>query len=187
MKKPAGYDTTEAFAGDFKTITPGGHVCKIANAKVETAANGNEYLSIMFDIVEGDCKAFYTEQYNQRKINYPDTKFQGVFRQFYEGESLKFFKAMITAIENSNPGYTWNWDESTLKNKLFGGVFGQEEYLKDREIKLATKCMFIRTVEQVRKGVPVPKIKPLKNTGSTFGGAVTAAPANVFPEDEIPF
>lgn len=185
MKKPQNYDTTEAFAGDFKTITLGGHVCKIAQAKVETTGKGDEYLSIMFDIFEGECRAFYNDQYNQRKINYPDTKWQGVYRQFIEGDSLKFFKAMITAIENSNPGYVWNWDEKSLQNKLFGGVFGQEEYLKDGEVKLATKCMYIRSVDQVRKGVEVPKVKKLK----TGGGQVSVAGfgADVFPEEEIPF
>lgn len=192
MKKPAGYDTAEAFTGDFKTVAPGGHVCKIVQAKVDTTTTGKEVLILLFDIVEGESKAFYKEQYDRNHAINPEAKWQGVYRQLTEGESsLKFFKGMITAIEESNPGYKWNWDEKTLANKLFGGVFGQEEFLNgNNEVKLSTKCMFIRNVEQVRKGVEAPKIKRLKNNNATPATGVHdmgSFGSVVFPEEEIPF
>jgi hypothetical protein len=183
MKKPQNWDTTEAFTGEFKSITPGGHVCRIRQAASNTTPTGKEVLIIAFDIAEGEFKGFYAEQFTKRKTSNPDAKWQGIYRQFTEGNSTPFFKGIITAIENSNPGYTWNWDEKTLKDKLFGGVFGQEEYLNDKgERKLSTKCMQIRSVVQIKKGVKAPEIKRLKNDASQGLPA-----ADVFPEENMPF
>ena len=53
-----------------------------------------------------------------------------------------------------------NWDERTLRNKLVGIVFGQEEYENQMgEVKLSTKARFIRSVEAVKKGIPCPRCK----------------------------
>ena len=188
MQKPQGYDQETAFTGDFKTIAPGGHICKIMQAKVDTTQTGKEVLVLMFDISEGESKDFYTEDFNRRYTTNPDAKYQGIFRQLTEGSSLKFFKGLISAIENSNSGYKWNWDEYTLKGKLFCGVFGQEEFLNNnQEIKLSTKCRFIRSVEQVKKGIEAPPIKKLNLNNSVSGYDVSSFGTEVFPEEEIPF
>ena len=186
MQKPSNYDQTEAFTGDFKTITPGGHICKILGAKVETTQQSNkEVLVIMFDIAEGENKDYYTDDFKRRHASNPDAKYQGVYRQFTEGNSTKFFKGMLTAIENSNEGYKWNWDEKTLKGKFFGGVFGEEQYLNNKgEAKMSTKCRFIRSVDQVLAGVKIPEPKMLKGNE---GYNVNSFGAEVFPEEEIPF
>ena len=188
MIKPADWDTTEAFTGEFKQIKPGGYVCRILAAKTELTKTRKEQLVIMFDIVEGEFKDFYRDQYEKKHAKNADAQWSGVYRQLTGGEANKtnpFFKGMIASIESSNNGYTWNWNEETLKGKLFGGVFGQEEFESNTgDIKVATKLMFIRSVEQVRKGVEVPEIKRLKQTGnlasSYFG-------ADVIPEEEVPF
>ena len=48
----------------------------------------------------------------------------------FEGENTSFFKGFITTVENSNIGYKWNWEESTLRDKKIVGVFQYEEYEK---------------------------------------------------------
>lgn len=164
MLKPANWDQVEEINGDFKKITLGGHVCQIKNVRVETTANSNkEVMVIQFDIANGECANYYTEDFQRRFLSNPDAKYQGVHRQLTEGNSQKFFKGMLTAIEKSNQGYVWNWDEKTLKGKFFGGVFGEEEYVNNKgEKKMSTKCFYIRSVDQVLAGVEVPKPKLLK-------------------------
>jgi hypothetical protein len=68
-------------------------------------------------------------------------------------------------------------------------VFGQEEYRNNNgDIKLSTKCRFIRSVEQVRKGVEVPKIKKLQRTDmSSFGHDINSFGNDRFPVEDIPF
>lgn len=183
MNKPAEWDNTEAFTGEFKILPPGGHICKIKQATIDTTQTGKEVLIILFDIAEGEFANYYGEQFTKKTENNPDAKWQGVYRQLTEGNSLKFFKGMIQAIENSNNGYKWNWDEKTLKGKLFGGVFGQEEYINNNnELKLSTKCRFIRSVEQIRKGVDAPEVKKLNGTSSN-----SQYSSDVFPDEDIPF
>ncbi len=193
MKKSENWDSTQAYTGEFKNITPGGHICKIVQAKQDFTDDGRELLIILFDIAEGEFKDFYKDQFDIKKAANAEAKWQGIYRQLTEGKSEPFYKGLITCIENSNPGYKWNFDENTLKGKLFGGVFGQEEYLNDKgETKLSTKCRFIRSVEAVRKGVQVPEIKKLQEAGgnTTTTTATTNQSAfgkDVFPDEEIPF
>lgn len=189
MKKPQGYDAAQAITGEFRSIAPGGHICIVKQAKEDRTKTGKEVLIILFDIVEGESKDFYKEQFDRKIATNPESKWQGVYRQLTEGASTPFYKGMISAFETSNPGYKCfigdNFDVSTLKGKLFGGVFGQEEYeAQNGDIKLATKCMFIRSVDQVRKGVKVPDIKRLNDSN----GGSSQPSRNMFPPDEeIPF
>ena len=39
------------------------------------------------------------------------------------------FKGFIKSVEESNPGYVWNWDESTLKGKKVGLILQEEEFV----------------------------------------------------------
>ena len=73
---------------------------------------------------------------------------------------------MIENIEKSNPGYNFintGFNEQTLVGKLFGGVFGREQYkTQDGKLKFATKCRRITTVEKVKQGVEIPEDELLK-------------------------
>jgi hypothetical protein len=138
----------------------------------------------MFDIIEGENKNYYQEDFKKKYLTNPDAKWGGTFRQLTEGKGLPFFKGIITAIENSNNGYKFNFDEATLKDKLFGAVFGQEEWMNQSgEIKTSIKCVQIRSVEQIRKGVEIPAIKKLKVTSGAFDTSPfgTDLPAEEFP------
>lgn len=165
MRKPEGYDNSIAFTGEFETLELGGHICRIKQVNVETTATGKEILALLFDIVGGKNDGFYQRQYTRVTENNPQARWGGVFRQFTEGNSIPFFKGMITSVENSNQGYTWNWDEKSLVGKMFGGIFGEEEYINSNgELKKATKCVQIRSVEQIKKGVEIPPIKKVKQS-----------------------
>lgn len=161
MKKYEGYEKAEAYTGEYETLEPGGYICKILKVEAEDKEYGT-LLRIGFDIHEGEHKGFYKRLFDRQKEKRPDAKWPGMYYQTVKGEDLRFFKGFITAIENSNPGFTWDWDEKKLVGKLFGGVFGQEEYMdKAGNIRLLTKCRFIRSIEQIKKGVSIPDIKKL--------------------------
>jgi hypothetical protein len=184
MKKYDGYDQAEAFTGDFEQITLGGHICKILKVTIEDKDYG-QLMRIGFDIAEGEDKDFYKRQFNNAVKSNPDAKWRGMYYQTIKEDDLRFFKGFITVLENSNSGFKWDWDEKKLVGKLFGGVFGQEEYLNDKnEIKISTKCVFVRSTDQIRKGVPVPEIKRLKNTQSSNAPTSFYDNANT---DDLPF
>lgn len=191
--KPEGYDSATAYTGEFETLEPGGYVCVIKKAEDTLTAKGIKMLAISFDIAEGDSKGFYERQWKSSESN-ENRKWRGVYNQITEGKSIPFFKGMITSIEESNPGYKWNWDEATLKGKLFGGVFGREEYRKqDGKTAMATKCISIRSVKTIRDGVDAPEDKLLPATTDAYGSPppLSTAPTHKWetlnPDDDLPF
>ena len=166
MRKPQGYDEAPAITGEGQALPPGLYVCQIKMA-IEENKNGKAVLAIAYDIAEGEYKGFYQQRYDADKS--PDKKWPGIHRQYTEGKSTGFFKGLITSIEESTPGYQWNWDESTLKGKRFGAIMRREEY---EQGKFATKVYQVRSIEGL-KNAKVPDDKLLDNTAG-------------FPDMEMP-
>ena len=189
MDKPQGYDEAQSYTGDFEQLELGGHICKIVGAKIEYTQNTNaEVLVILFDIAEGKQAGYYQKRYDEAKKNNAQAKWQGVYRQFTQGNSTPYFKGMIETIEKSNQGYNFantGFDERTLIGKLFGGVFGREQYkTQDGKLKFAIKCRNIRTVDTIKKGIDIPedKLLEVETQDSYF------SPNNYdYTEDDLPF
>ncbi len=175
MIKPEGYDEAKAFTGDSMTLPPGGYICRILRANEETSKSGRQMLVIAFDICEGVYEDFYSSKHAAAKEKNHDARWPGMFYQLTEGVSLPYFKGVITAIEESNPGFTWMWDEKALAGRKFGGIFGREEFeTQNGETVMVTKLQYIRSVAAILNGdFRIPPDKPLK------GGSGGAAPAVV--------
>ena len=149
-------------------LPAGGYVAKILNAKVEEYTWG-EKLVISFDIAEGEYKDFFRKQYNENTRE--DKKWKGNFRltvpqegnQYFEGQKRTFGNA-IWAIEESNPGYKWDWVEVALKGKMVGVLFRNFEWEMNGNSGWSTECCTFVSVEDVRNGnFKQPKDKPIRN------------------------
>ena len=186
MRKPDGYDQSQAATGEYEVLPVGGHICIIKQAKVDKTSTEKEVIILVFDICEGEFKDYYKRNFDRRKENNAEAKWQGTFRQLTEGKSLPFFKGMIDAIEKSNGSYKWNWDEATLKGKIFGGVFGEEEYEgNDGKTHTSVKCRFVRTVEAVKSGkfsMPDKKLASGSSNSQQQGGT-----GPIDKDDDLPF
>ena len=145
MRKPANYEETQAYTGESRQLPAGLYVCQIVMA-IEEERNGSRILAVAFDIAEGEYKGFYKQRYDANTDE--NKKWPAIHRQFVEdrdGSCNPFFKGLITSIEESNPNFKWNWEESTLKGKKFGAIMGREEFLtNDGQKKMATKVFYIR-------------------------------------------
>ena len=155
-------------AGANEPLPAGGYVAKILNAKVEEYSWG-EVLVISFDIAEGEYKDFFSKQYKENTRE--DKKWKGNFRltvpnegnQYFDSQKRTFGNA-IWAIEESNPGYHWDWNEAALKGKMVGVLFRNYEYDVDGRQGWSTECCTFVSVEDVRTGnFKQPKDKPLRN------------------------
>lgn len=180
MRKYNGYEQAEAYTGEYEKLEPGGYICKILKVQAEDKEYGT-LLRIAFDIAEGEYAGFYKRKFENKKQSDPEAKWPGMYYQTVKADDLKYFKGFMVAIEESNPGYKWNWDENTLKGKLFGGVFGEEEFEKsDGAIGTTVKCRFIRSVNAIREGkFIIPEIKRLSTTSQNN--------LTVEDDDELPF
>ena len=132
MKKIDNWNEIEAKGmDDFKALPIGAYECKIINAvENHNEQSGKTTLKVMVDIASGEYKDYFKKRYDSntaidRKWDNNATKYLA-----FEGENTSFFKGFITTVENSNVGYKWNWDETTLRDKKIVGVFQYEQYEK---------------------------------------------------------
>lgn len=151
-------------AGSFTPIELGGHICIIKGARCEKTKAGNDMLVVAFDFAQEDKQAGYFDNlFKIDKKRDPNAKWKGTYYQGYGTEtSTPFFKAFINRIIESNAGYQWYWDETSLIGKKFCGVFGREQYSNQKgELKFSTKCMSIRAIDDLDiVTVPNDKLLP---------------------------
>ena len=193
MKK-RNFDRTNVYR-EVEKLPAGGYVIRILNAKEEEYDWGS-ILAIAFDIEEGEYKGFYNRNFQNQTTE--DKKWKGVFRlnipkddgSEKDAWTQKRFNTTIVNIEDSNPGYFFDWDEAKLKGKIVGALFNNKEYLFNGKTGFFTNCHSFVTAETIRSGkFTVPADTLLKSRPAT------AAPvdANGFMsipdgvDEELPF
>ncbi|MGX8834330.1 hypothetical protein ACWG0P_08950 [Amedibacillus sp. YH-ame6] len=155
-------------AGSFEQIELGGHICVIKGARCEKTKSGNDMIVVAFDFAPEDKQAGYFKNlFEMDKKRDPESKWKGTYYQGLRTEqSTPFFKAFINRIIESNNGYQWSWDESTLVEKKFCGVFGREQYQNSKgDLKFSTKCMQVRAITDLDIVTP-PADKLINGTTS---------------------
>ena len=192
IKAPKNWDSVQA-ASERPKLLPGGYVIEIKKAEPVKAASGYEYLDLTIDICEGDFKDFYAEDYKmqQDRKNWRGHVRQGIPKEDAPEDdwTARAFKGLIAAIEHSNDGYTWDWDESKLKGKIAGCLFRSEEYDFNGFQGWSTRPWKLVSADRIREGkyqVPNPKgltgndNAPKNNDGTPVGFEQVS-------DDDIPF
>lgn len=193
MNKTANWENTQATSGSGASVAPfslGGHGMYILKIELITDSNGNEVLLVYLDCREnGEEDNYFMNLFNSRK-KYNDskglpTKYPCIYRQRTtdnEGNTNPRFKGLITAIEKSNPGYVWNWNEQTLAKKKVGFVFGEKEYDFNNKHGFAVQpfypCDYATASQQ-----PVPDRRML----DTSRHSSSASQSVEVSDDELPF
>ena len=171
MKKIDNWDNIEAKGmEDFKALPIGAYECKIINAvENHNEQSGKTTLKVMVDIASGEYKDYFKKRYDSntaidRKWDNNATKFLA-----FEGENTSFFKGFITIVENSNVGYKWNWEESTLRDKKLVGVFQYEQYEKQDGTKaLKVRLTKFRSLDKLGKIEVSDSVKMLDGTYKSY-------------------
>ena len=166
-------------AGEFIRLPAGVYGVTITKV-IDNPAN--EYLEIYCDITqEGEFKHYFKAL--------TDAGLADTSRSFrsYKANALPFFKAFITAVEKTNSGYHWDWDEQKLVGKKVMAVFGEEEYEdKEGNVKIGTKCVEFRSYEAYKEGrIKVPELKKLPPKPQA-DESKNLEPLEI-PDDELPF
>lgn len=189
MIKPENYDNESAvMLGEYQTLEPGGYICRIMKAEAGLSKSGKVMLIISYDIAEGDKKDYFKNQYQSNTND--NKKWKGMYWQLTEGASTKYFKGMIKAIEDSNPGFKFNFDENELKGKMFGGIFGKEEFYNEAkgEYQFSTKLMWIRSVDAIKNGnFKIPNDKHIEHSQSESKTENSEYIIETADDDDLPF
>ncbi len=191
MQKPKDWENVKA-SGDFIPLPAGGYICKIMEAREVTyPGNGEPFnkLEVSIDITEGEFKGHYADDYRTQQQE--DKKWRGILRLYLpkddgsekDGWTQSTLKAFIEAVEESNPGFHWEWDESKLKDKKLGVLFREEEWSFNDRTGWKTQPFKGISVERIKAGkFKVPAKRPLKNTTSSQD-----AFTQVEETDDLPF
>ena len=169
MNKPANYDEAIAKTGEFEDLPNGAYKCVIKKAAQAKSKNNEDMLELYVDILSdadngGEYKDYFKKQYDGAIQSGYEAKWRGTLRQITSGKSVPFFKGLITSIERSNPGYTFNFDENTLTGKKICGVFRHRQYkAQDGTLKLAVECWYLCDINKV-KDIKTPENKLLNDT-----------------------
>lgn len=213
MKPINGWNEAKIMSAREK-LPAGAYQIKILAASVHelppSRKNGEVYtvLDISFDISDGEYINFYRDDYAAQ--NGENKKWGGVLRMFVpdgsgteeDNRSMSVMKTNIAAIEESNNGYVWDWNEQNLKGKNAGCLFRNEEYdffdsQGQRRQGFSTKAFkFISLSELAQGKYKLPKDKLLNRSANAanagagaFTGAETLAAAYVElgADDDLPF
>lgn len=142
----------------YEQLPKGAYVIKLLNVVEEANKSGNgSHLKIAFDIAEGQHTNFYKKSFDSdtredKKWNNDAILYITSPEDNSEQYIIDNFNKFITAIEDSNEGYHWNWDENTLKNKLVGAKFFIEQSEYEGNIYDHTKPKWFIAAQKVRDG-----------------------------------
>lgn len=167
-------------SGTFERLAPGGYIVKILNVKDFPE---KEYLKISFDIAEGDKKGFFKKSFDNDTRDQKKWPNGGSFIRSYKQTAASMFKGFVSAVEASNKGYTFDFDEQTLVGKVVGLVLGDEEFLNQKgQVRTRTYVNAVRSVEAIKNGdYKVPELKKLDASKVTTAATTTSSAPFVDP------
>lgn len=196
MNKIGNWENVKA-APEFVALPAGGYAVEIKNAKVKeyNGTNGAfERFEIALDIIDGEFKDYYANDY--RNQTGEDKKWKGVLRLYLPKEdgsekdewTKSLFKATIEAIEDSNPGYHWDWDETKLRGKKVGCLFRLEEWEYDGKTGKKAQAFKFIDIDRIKTGkFKIPKEKLLNSSTANAAPAPSSTDFRDIPDSDIPF
>ena len=183
MNRIENWDNVQPIKGGFQVLPAGCYKVRVVNAREDISKAGNEMLVLALDIAEGPYRNYFFKAFTNKKRIYADAKWGCTYYQLTDKDeaSLGRYRGLISAFEESNEGFHWNFDEASLKDKVAGCIFREEEYLgNDNQIHIMTRAWQIIPVADISKSsIPSRKCLRLDANGSGY-----ELPD---PDEEIPF
>lgn len=168
LKQFKDYASTQGYS-DFEMLPRGGYVVEIKKATAKDGSFG-QYVELMCDIVEGPYKDYYTNDYKRQTgedKKWHCTSFLNVPNDDgteQDGWTKRRFKTFTEALEESNPGYHFDWDESKFKGLKVGAVFNYRQYRKSNgEVGEGPNLANWTTVQAIHDDkYRIPEDRPIK-------------------------
>ena len=188
------YDKTQSYQ-DREELPVGAYIMKIMGAEVKENKIG-QYVQVSMDIAEGQYKDFFTNDYRNQQIGQGRGK--KVWHCNYllnvpkddgsekDGWTKRRFKTFTEALEASNEGYHFDWDEKKFKGLSIGGLFNRREWEFGDRRGMSTNFAQVCSVEKVRTGkYKIPQDQYLKVHQETSDADDSGF--TVVHDDDLPF
>ena len=180
---------SKKFSSAREILPAGGYVGKILKAEVVSFSWGKQ-LQISFDITEGDYKNFFKKDWEANTNE--NKKWRGVLKltlptgdgSEQDGWKVNSINNLAASLEESNSGYSWDWDETKLKGKALGFLVREFEWAMDGRTGVSTEASSCTDVESIRSGkFRIPKMRKLKADQNTLAHTQDA----IDDPDDLPF
>ena len=155
-------------SGGYLELPPkGAYVAEIQAVRFVEGTDGQrDRIECFMEIVEGEYANRFHEVYEDQKERFGDdsAKYKGIFRLVppVDGDEdwrKRSFEGNLWCVQESNAGYTWDWDEKKLKGKKVGINLRKRLYTYNDKDRETVEIARFETVDDVRNG----KVKPAKD------------------------
>jgi hypothetical protein len=175
-------------------LPAGGYIAQILKAECVDYDWGT-VLVVSFDIAEGPQKGFFARRWKADEGGEYERRWKGTFRvnvptskSRYPKSDKDAFQDFTFAVNASNPGYTFDFDEEKLKGKKVGVLFRNREWEKDGNTGWTTECCRCVAVRKIQEGdYTVPADKPLKKKQEGAATVTPQAADEIISDSELPF
>ena len=137
----------------------GGYEAKIKEVRFQEGKDGNSDMIVLaFDITSGEYKDFFKKKFDEDTSE--DKKWKGkatIYCPKDDGSeqdewTKNAFARWTNALEDSNKGYVWDWDEKKWKGKAIGLIYGEVgTVIEGKPIKY-TEVRFPESIENIKSG-----------------------------------
>lgn len=166
--------------GGFLTLPPvGAYIAEIKEVRFvpqdPLENRDRDTIELMIEITEGEYAGRYMEFYKDQKERFGDSvKYKGIFKLVAPLENdedwrKRNFEGNLWCVEQSNEGYTWDWDEKKLKGKKVGISVRERLYTYNDKERSTTEIAKFETVDDVKSG----NVKPMRARDQRTGGSTT--------------
>ena len=192
MKQFEGFKS-EASSAAYPMLPEGPYVAVIKAVKID-GQEPDQTLVIRVDVSEGEHAKYFTNRYEHDKAagGQYEVKYKGDYRlripnprntkALYPETDRRRFNDAIFRVEQSNPGYTWDWDE----NKLVGKTVGINMQAGEYNGAPYTTIGRFETANDVRNGI-VKAMKPRKPRGEVASAPASEPAFTQVDNVDIPF
>lgn len=195
MQKPTNYEETQVMQ-ERVPAEVGGHYLRILKVEELKNKNGGDMIMVGYDFADNDKqpglyrKEFDANSDKDKKWPIGGRCYMNVYDQ--DGKCSKSFKGFCQSVEESNAGFTINWNlqdwAGQFKGKTVGGVYGNVENQYNGKYYMRSQLRWFVANGKVASA-KVPKDKFLNGISQT---QTPAKPANSFnpqsiPDEELPF
>ena len=189
------YDKTKR-RKSFQILPKGAYVVTIKSAKEENNKSGvGTHLTIAFDIAEGEYKGFYQSQFESDTNEDKKWSRDAIYYVTVPNDNSPQYvwdnwNTFFADLEDSNDGFVFGGDVKTLKGKLIGGKFHNDQSEYNGNVYDHTRMRWTCPADDVRNGKPgkMPK-DSLIVSSKPAAGATSSDDFMDLPEDneEFPF
>ena len=184
------YDETREVHGRQQKIPAGCYVAIIQRVSLDITGYGNQCLKVVYDIAEGEYAKCFSDMAGD-----PEQDWKHNFEIDIQQSNGGLLNTFIKAVQLSNPGYVFNWDDpnniESLVGRTFGVVFQQRLYTLTRGAnkgQTRDQLDMWDTVDAnaIRTGVvnfvpPVNDKRTNKGEAAQGAGAPVAVPPTIAP------